>query len=212
MGAAAVALSARLHQDGVLSDGAGPTSGVASLTGRKALDFQSGRAVSRTSRARGYEPRPQDATPRSAFQDRLRKTPLHERGWQNVLYIRYVVKKYLRYVAEIPAPCEPTARGMPISLAASASAGPAPAHETNVAVVYGPRFSGGSHQDFSSSNHEGRYSSRRATGPRASWHVHGRQEVTTREHHSVPRRSLVNALTACCELFKAAIYLRGQRQ
>jgi hypothetical protein len=38
------------------------------------------RAVSRTSRARGYEPRPQDATPRSAFQDRLRKTPLHERG------------------------------------------------------------------------------------------------------------------------------------
>src|SRR4051794_19865793 len=39
------------------------------------------RAVSRTSRARGYEPRPQDATPRSAFQDRLRKTPLHERGW-----------------------------------------------------------------------------------------------------------------------------------
>jgi hypothetical protein len=29
------------------------------------------RAVSRTSRARGYEPRPQDATPRSAFQDRL---------------------------------------------------------------------------------------------------------------------------------------------
>ena len=40
------------------------------------------RAVSRTSRARGYAPRPQDATPRSAFQDRLRKTPLHERGWQ----------------------------------------------------------------------------------------------------------------------------------
>ena len=31
--------------------------------------------------------------------------------------------------------------GMPISLAASASAGPAPAHETIVAVVYGPRFS-----------------------------------------------------------------------
>jgi len=38
----------------------------------------------------------------------------------------------------------------------------------------------------------------------------GRQEVTTREHHSVPRRSLVNALTACCELFKAAIYLRPE--
>jgi len=107
------------------------------------------------------------------LQDRLRKTPLHERGWQNVLYIRYVVKKYLRYVVVIPAPCEPTARGMPISLAASASAGSASAHETNVAVVYGPRFSGRSHQDSSSSNHEGRYSSRRATGPRASWHVHG---------------------------------------
>ena len=45
------------------------------------------RAVSRTSRARGYEPRPQDATPRSAFQDRLRKTPLHERGWESLYYI-----------------------------------------------------------------------------------------------------------------------------
>ena len=44
------------------------------------------RAVSRTSRARGYEPRPQDATPRSAFQDRLRKTPLHERGWESLYY------------------------------------------------------------------------------------------------------------------------------
>jgi hypothetical protein len=28
------------------------------------------------------------------------ETPLHERGWQNVLHIRYVVKNYLRYVAE----------------------------------------------------------------------------------------------------------------
>ena len=44
------------------------------------------RAVSRTSRARGYEPRPQDATPRSAFQDRLRKTPVHERGWESLYY------------------------------------------------------------------------------------------------------------------------------
>ena len=44
------------------------------------------RAVSRTSRARGYEPRPQDATPRSVFQDRLRKTPLHERGWESLYY------------------------------------------------------------------------------------------------------------------------------
>ena len=75
-----------------LSDGAGSASGVASLVGQKVLDLQCNRAVSRTSRARGYEPRPQDATPRSAFQDRLRKTPLHERGWQKVLYIRYVVK------------------------------------------------------------------------------------------------------------------------
>src|SRR3954471_3723492 len=33
------------------------------------------------------------------LQDRLRKTPLHERGWQNVFYIRYVVKQYLRFVA-----------------------------------------------------------------------------------------------------------------
>ena len=30
------------------------------------------------------------------------ETPLHERGWQNVLYIRYVVKRYLRFVAVIP--------------------------------------------------------------------------------------------------------------
>jgi hypothetical protein len=27
-----------------------------------------------------------DATPRSAFQDRLRKTPLHERGWESLYY------------------------------------------------------------------------------------------------------------------------------
>ena len=50
-----------------LSDGAGSASGVASLVGQKALDLQCNRAVSRTSRARGYEPRPQDATPRSAL-------------------------------------------------------------------------------------------------------------------------------------------------
>ena len=33
----------------------------------KLLELQCHKAVSRTSRARGYEPRPQDATPRSAF-------------------------------------------------------------------------------------------------------------------------------------------------
>jgi len=43
------------------------------------------RAVSRTSRARGYEPRPQDATPRSAFQDRLRKTPLMSEDANHIL-------------------------------------------------------------------------------------------------------------------------------
>ena len=44
------------------------------------------RAVSRTSRARGYEPRPQAATPRSAFQVRRRQTPPHERGGAPVSY------------------------------------------------------------------------------------------------------------------------------
>ena len=36
-----------------------------------------------------FAPQPQDATPRSAFQDRLRKTPLHERGWQ-IIYYKFV--------------------------------------------------------------------------------------------------------------------------
>ena len=40
------------------------------------------RAVSRTSRARGYEPRPQDATPRSAFRIVSGDAP-HERGWES---------------------------------------------------------------------------------------------------------------------------------
>ena len=40
----------------------------------------------RTSRALRFAPQPQDATPRSAFQDRLRKTPLHERGWESLYY------------------------------------------------------------------------------------------------------------------------------
>ena len=33
----------------------------------KLVEFQCHKAVSRTSRVRGYEPRPRDATPRSAF-------------------------------------------------------------------------------------------------------------------------------------------------
>src|SRR6187399_1199901 len=48
-----------------------------------------------TSRGRGT---PLPAPPSGSSPE----TPLHERGWQNVLHIRYVVKQYLRYVAEIP--------------------------------------------------------------------------------------------------------------
>jgi hypothetical protein len=36
-----------------------------------------------------------------------------------------------------------------------------------------------------------------------------RRELTARETHSVPGRSLVNAFTACYEVRKAAIYLRA---
>ena len=43
------------------------------------------RAVSRTSRVRGYEPRPQDATPRSAFRIVSGDAP-HERGWRTPYY------------------------------------------------------------------------------------------------------------------------------
>jgi hypothetical protein len=39
------------------------------------LDLQCGRAVSRTSRARGYEPRPQDATPAPPFRIVSRRRP-----------------------------------------------------------------------------------------------------------------------------------------
>src|SRR3954469_14472179 len=99
---------------------------------------------------------------------------------------------------------------MPVSLAASASAGSAPAHETNVAVVYGPRA--GHTRIPSRPIMKVDIRAAELLGRELHGMFMGRQEVTMREHHSVPRRSLVNALTACCELFKAAIYLRGRRQ
>ena len=78
-----------LHRGDFRSGGRASISGISSGSVQR-CSSQPGRrawrAVSRTSRARGYEPRPQDATPRSAFQDRLRKTPLHERGWQIIYY------------------------------------------------------------------------------------------------------------------------------
>jgi len=55
-------------------------------------------SVSRTSRARGYEPRPQDATPRSTFRIVSRRRP-HERGCESIPQLRYVVNRYLRIVA-----------------------------------------------------------------------------------------------------------------
>jgi hypothetical protein len=70
-----VVSSGKFPRPGSLSDSAGSASGVVSLAGQKMLDFQCSRAVSRTSRARGYEPRPQDATPRSAFRIVSRRRP-----------------------------------------------------------------------------------------------------------------------------------------
>jgi peptidoglycan lytic transglycosylase len=63
----------RLYAEDV--DGAGPASGVASAEDQKAPVLQYSRAVSRTSRACGYEPQPRDATPRSAFRIVSRRRP-----------------------------------------------------------------------------------------------------------------------------------------
>ena len=57
--------------EGARAGRVGLAPGVAWRKAKKALYLQRTQSVSRTSRARGYEPRPQDATPRSAFQDRL---------------------------------------------------------------------------------------------------------------------------------------------
>jgi hypothetical protein len=55
------------------------------------LDSQCGRAVSRTSRVRGYEPQPQDATPRSAFRIVSGDGPSMSEDANPVVQIRYVV-------------------------------------------------------------------------------------------------------------------------
>jgi len=55
--------------------------------------------VSRTSRARGYEPRPQDATPRSAYRIVSRRRPSMSEDANRILQTRYVVNIYLRIVA-----------------------------------------------------------------------------------------------------------------
>jgi hypothetical protein len=63
----------------------------------------------RAFRSRLYGPRstPHPAPPSGSSPE----TPLHERGWQNVIYIRYVVNKYLRFVAALPAPCRAQPHG-----------------------------------------------------------------------------------------------------
>jgi hypothetical protein len=67
--------------------------------------------VSRTSRARGYEPRPQDATPRSAFRTVSGRRPSLSEEASLVLYIRNVVNNYLRYVAKISVHRNKSRRG-----------------------------------------------------------------------------------------------------
>ena len=49
------------------------------------------RAVSRTSRARGYEPRPQDATPRSAYRIVSRRRPSMSEDGKSIYY-KFVTK------------------------------------------------------------------------------------------------------------------------
>ena len=62
----------------------------------KLLEFQCNKAVSRTSRVRGYEPRPQDATPRSAFRIVSGDGPSMSEDANLLAQIRYVVNSVSR--------------------------------------------------------------------------------------------------------------------
>jgi hypothetical protein len=79
-----------------------PCSGICAEA--RATSSQPGRsarpAVSRTSRARGYEPRPQDARSRSVFRIASRTRPLIEQDAGYVLHSHNEVNIYFRFVIE----------------------------------------------------------------------------------------------------------------